>query len=119
MIRTFSRLATADLSPIRLTSHFSPLTVTFTHGSPMNIPLTETTLDALKKASHIPPDVQREIAAIKPEGGTYRLHLSDDEGMELAELLQWHVRTDPATGKPTAATAPYAEIIRLIGEAQS
>jgi len=84
----------------------------------MNILLTVAMLEALKRAEHVPPDVQKEIATVAPAGGTYRLHLSDDEGMELAELLQWHVRTDPATGMPTAATAPYAEIIRLIGEAQ-
>jgi len=84
----------------------------------MNIALTAAMLDALKKANHVPPDVQKEIAAVAASGGTYRLHLSDDEGMELAELLQWHVRTDPATGKPTPDSAAYAEIIRLIGEAQ-
>ena len=84
----------------------------------MNLRMTQPMLDALKRAKHIPPDVQKEIDGVRAEGGTYRLRLSDDEGMELAELLQWHVRTDPATGKPTAETAPYAEIIRLIGEAQ-
>jgi hypothetical protein len=84
----------------------------------MNLNLTQPMLDALKHATHIPPDVQKEIDGVRAEGGAYRLRLSDDEGMELAELLQWHVRTDPATGKPTVETAPYAEIIRLIGEAQ-
>ena len=84
----------------------------------MDLRLTGVMLEALRAAKHIPPDVQKEIDGVRAEGGTYRLRLSDDEGMELAELLQWHVRTDPATGKPTAETAPYAEIIRLIGEAQ-
>ncbi len=87
----------------------------------MHIQLTQAMLDALKKAGHIPPDVQKRIDAVPGEGaaGTYRLQLSEDEGMELSELLQWHVRTDPATGKATADTAPYADVIRLIGEAQS
>ncbi len=84
----------------------------------MNIPLTGAMLNALKQAKHIPPDVQKEIDGANANSGGYRLHLSDDEGMELAELLQWHVRTDPATGQPTADTAAYADIIRLIGEAQ-
>ena len=83
----------------------------------MKIPLTAAMLNALKQAKHVPPDVQQKIGSIVPKEGTYQLHLSEDEGMELAELLQWHVRTDPATGKPTADTTPYAEIIRLIGEA--
>jgi hypothetical protein len=84
----------------------------------MNLTINSAMLDALKRTKHIPPDVQKEIDGVRAEAGTYRLRLSEDEGMELAELLQWHVRTDPATGKPTAETAPYAEIIRLIGEAQ-
>lgn len=84
----------------------------------MNIPLTPAMLDALKRAKHIPPDVQREIDGAKAEGGSYLLRLSDDEGMELAELLQWHVRTDPATGQATPETAPYAEVIRLIEATQ-
>ncbi len=84
----------------------------------MRIKLTEPMLAALKEAKHIPPDVQREIDAVRPGQTGFELQLSEDEGMELAELLQWHVRTDPATSRPTAETAPYAEIIRLIGEAQ-
>lgn len=48
----------------------------------------------------------------------YRLKLSEDEAMELSELLQWHVRTDPSTGKPTPETAPYAVVIQAIADAQ-
>ncbi len=88
----------------------------------MDIHITDAMLEALKRAKHIPPDVQKDIDAARPEPGAgpaaYRLHLSDDEGMELSELLQWHVRTDPATGKATAETEPYADLIRLIAEAQ-
>jgi len=84
----------------------------------MNLLLTPAMLEALKRARHIPPDVQKEIDGAKVERGSYRLHLSEDEGMELSELLQWHVRTDPATGQPTAETAPYAEIIARIAEQQ-
>jgi hypothetical protein len=88
----------------------------------MEIHLTDPMLSALKHAKHIPPDVQKDIDGARPESSglaTYRLHLSEDEAMELSELLQWHVRTDPATGQPTAETAPYADVIRLITEAQS
>ena len=86
----------------------------------MKILLSQAMLDALKKAKHIPPDVQRRVDAVQPEPGsppTYGLALSEDEGMELSELLQWHVRSD-ASGKPTADTAPYADIIARIAEAQ-
>ena len=87
----------------------------------MTILLSQAMLEALKKAKHIPPDVQRRIDAMRPEQGApphYRLQLSEDEGMELSELLQWHVRTDPATGRPTADSAPYAEVIARIAESQ-
>jgi hypothetical protein len=87
-------------------------------GGSVEIRLSQEMLDALKRAKHIPPDVQKKIDGAKMEGGGHRLHLSDDEGMELSELLQWHVRTDPATGGATAETAPYADVIRLISEAQ-
>ena len=87
----------------------------------MKILLSQAMLDALKTAKHIPPDVQKRVDAVKPEPGsppTYRLQLSEDEGMELSELLQWHVRTDAATGRPTADTAPFADIIARITERQ-
>ncbi len=84
----------------------------------MEIRLSQEMLDALKRAKHIPPDVQQRIDGAKVESGACHLQLSDDESMELSELLQWHVRTDPATGKATAETAPYADLIRLISEAQ-
>lgn len=86
----------------------------------MRILLSQAMLDALKAAKHIPPDVQQRIDTVKPEPGsppTYRLQLSEDEGMELSELLQWHVRTDPGTGQPTAETKPYADAIARIVEA--
>ncbi len=88
----------------------------------MKILLSQAMLDALKRAKHIPPDVQRRIDTVRPEPGApprYALALSEDEGMELSELLQWHVRTDAATGRPTADTAPYADVIARIAEAQT
>jgi len=87
----------------------------------VRIPLSQAMLDALKKAKHIPPDVQKRIDAVRPEPGSppvYALALSEDEGMELSELLQWHVRTDVSTGQPTAETKPYADVIARIAEAQ-
>ena len=84
----------------------------------MEIGISLAMLEALKSAKHVPPDVQKEIDGARAEGGVIRLHLSEDEGMELSELLQWHVRTDPATGQPTAETAPYAAIIARIAEQQ-
>jgi hypothetical protein len=88
----------------------------------MEIPLTEPMLSALKAARHVPPDVQKRIDGVRPEPGVtparYRLHLTEDEGMELSELLQWDVRTDPGTGQPTAATKPFADVIALIAGAQ-
>jgi len=87
----------------------------------VRILLSQAMLDALRTAKHIPPDVQKRIDAVKPEPGsplTYGLQLSEDAGMELSELLQWHVRTDPVSHKPTAETAAFADIIARIAETQ-
>ena len=87
----------------------------------MKILLSRAMLDALRTAKHIPPDVQKRIDAVKPETGSphaFGLELTEDEGMELSELLQWHVRTDTGTGQPTTETKPYADVIARIAEAQ-
>jgi hypothetical protein len=88
----------------------------------MHIELSEAMLEALKQAKHVPPDVQKRIDAVQPEPGVsparYALHLSDEEATELSELLQWHVRTDPATGRPTTGSAPFADVINRIAESQ-
>jgi hypothetical protein len=87
----------------------------------VRILLSQAMLDTLREAKHIPPDVQKRIHAVKPEPESrpaYGLTLSEDEGMELSELLQWHVRTDAGTGQPTAETKPRADVIARIAEAQ-
>lgn len=88
----------------------------------MQLKLSQDMLDALHHAGHVPEDLRRRIAGIAPVAGStppqFLLTLSDDEAMELSELLQWHVRSDPATGSPTPETAPYAAIIQAISDRQ-
>jgi hypothetical protein len=87
----------------------------------VRILLSQAMLDALRAAKHIPPDVQKRVDAVRPEPGSppaYGLTLSDDEGMELSEVLQWHVRTDAGTAQPTPETKPYADVIARIAESQ-
>lgn len=88
----------------------------------MQLEIDQAMLDALKHAGHVPEDLKRRIESVTPLAGAaparFRLTLSDDEGMELSELLQWHVRTDPATGEPTRETRPYAALIQAISDRQ-
>ena len=88
----------------------------------MQLEIDQAMLDALRHAGYVPEDLKRRIEAVAPVAGAtpprFRLTLSDAEGMELSELLQWHVRTDPSTGRPTAETERYAAIIQAISDQQ-
>lgn len=85
----------------------------------MKLAITQAIKDALARIGHVPDDLRARFDAIAPaDGGAFTLRLSDDDATALAELVQWHVKTDPATLKPTPETAPYAELIRLIDDAQ-
>jgi hypothetical protein len=88
----------------------------------MRITLTPEMRDSLARVGHVPDDLRRRFEAISPVDGAsppaWVLTLSEDEAMELSELLQWHVRSDPSTGRPTSETAPLAAIIAAIAEQQ-
>jgi hypothetical protein len=84
----------------------------------MDVRVSQEIVNALRGLGHVPDSLQVCIAAIGPAEGGFVLPLDDDDAMALAELVQWHIRTDPATGKPTAETAPFADLIARIDEAQ-
>ena len=85
----------------------------------MDVKITQAIVDALKKLHDVPDDMQKSFDAAAPAGGgRFVIKLSEDQAMALGELLQWHIRTDPATGKPTAESAPYADLIARVDEAQ-
>ncbi|HEY2804279.1 MAG TPA: hypothetical protein VGI92_00315 [Gemmatimonadales bacterium] len=84
----------------------------------MQVTITQEIADALKSLHDVPDELRARIAAIAPAGGALVLKLSDDEATSMAELLQWHMRTDPTTGQPTPQTAIFGELIRRIDEAQ-
>lgn len=88
-------------------------------GGTVQLPITQDIVDALKTLDHNVPDgLLARIAAVTPAAGGFVLKLSEDEAMALAELVQWQIMDDPATGKPSAVSAPFKELIRLIDEAQ-
>ncbi len=85
----------------------------------MKIAIDQAIHDALKRIGHVPDNLKTRFDAIAPDGkGGYTLALSDDDATALAELVQWFIKTDPATGKPTPQSAPFNELIRRIDEAQ-
>ena len=84
----------------------------------MQVTITQPIVDALNTLHDVPDDLRARIDAIAPAEGGYTIKLSDDQATEIAELVQWHMRTDPVTGKATPQTAALGELIRLIDEAQ-
>lgn len=84
----------------------------------MQLTITQDIADALKSLGHVPDELRARFAAITTSDGGYTLKLSDDESIALAELMQWHIRNDPATGKPTPESGPFSRLIALIDEAQ-
>ncbi len=83
----------------------------------MQILITQSIKQALDGIGHVPDNLQQRLAAASPAPGGYMLTLSEDDATALAELVQWHVTTDPATGKATAATQPFMDLIGLIDAA--
>ena len=83
----------------------------------MQVRLTQAIVDALKTLKDVPDGLRSRFDAMTKNDGGHILKLTDDDAMALAELLQWHIRTDPATHKPTKETAPFADLVRLIDEA--
>jgi hypothetical protein len=84
----------------------------------MQVTITEPIVDALRTLHDVPDELRARIDAIAPADGAWRIRLNDDEATAIAELVQWHMRTDPETGKPTPQSAAFGELIRLIDEAQ-
>ncbi len=84
----------------------------------MDVPVTQAIVDALKKVAHVPDTLQQRLDAITPAGDGFVLKLSEDDAMALAELVQWHIKSDPATGQLTPESAAYQLLIERIDEAQ-
>lgn len=84
----------------------------------MQITVTPAIAAALKTLHDVPDNLRSRFDAMAKADAGYSLKLSEDDATMLAELVQWHIRTDPATGKPTRESAPFEELVRLIDEAQ-
>ena len=84
----------------------------------MQLTITQDIVTALKSLGHVPDELRARFEGIAKTDGGYLLKLSDDESIELAELVQWHIGNDPATGRPTPESAPFGRLIALIDEAQ-
>jgi hypothetical protein len=83
----------------------------------MQIRITAAMKSALAQIGHVPDNLRARFDAMAPADGGYALTLSEDDGTALAELVQWHIKTDAATGKPTPETQPFDDLIRLIDAA--
>lgn len=84
----------------------------------MRVPITQDIVEALATMDHVPDNLKARFAAVAPGDGGLVLKLTEDEAMALAELVNWYVGNDPATGLPYTVSAPFQELIRRIDEAQ-
>ena len=84
----------------------------------MKILIDQATHDALLSIGDVPENLRARFDAMTPAEGGYTLTLSDDDATALAELVQWSIRTDPTTGRPTPESAPFTTLIGLIDAAQ-
>jgi hypothetical protein len=83
----------------------------------MQVVVTEAIKQALDGIGHVPDNLKQRFDAMTPASGGWALKLSEDDATALAELVQWHIKTDPATGKPTAETQPFVSLIGLLDAA--
>lgn len=84
----------------------------------MQVPITQAIVDALKQVHDVPDTLRRRFDGITPAKGGFVLVLDDDDATTLAELVQWHIKSDEATGKITPASVPFDDLIRRIDQAQ-
>ena len=84
----------------------------------IDVPLTADMLKALRSADETPDTLVQAIAGVKPAGAGYTLSLTGNQAIAMTEMCEWHVRTDPKTGKVSAATKVWDDIIRAVQEAE-
>jgi hypothetical protein len=84
----------------------------------IDIPLTADMVKALQSADEMPDTLVQAIASVKPDGKGYVLALTGNQAIAMTEMCEWHVRTDPKTGKVSAATKVWDDIIRAVQEAE-
>jgi len=84
----------------------------------IEVPITSEMLTALKSADETPDTLVQAIAGVKPAGQGFTLRLTGDQTIAMTEMCEWHVRTDPKTGKVSAATKVWDDIIRAVQEAE-
>jgi len=75
-------------------------------------------LTALKTAEETPDTLVQAIAGVKPDGKGFVLQLSGNQAIAMTEMCEWHVRTDANTGKVSAATKVWDDIIRAVQQAE-
>ena len=84
----------------------------------MQVPITADMLAALKSAAEKPDTLVKAVDAAKADGRGFVLPLTGDQAIAITEMCEWHIRTDPATGKVTADTKVWDDIVRAVQRAE-
>lgn len=80
--------------------------------------MTAEMLTELKQSPELPEGLRAAIDGARPHGNASLVELSGDQAIELAELCQWYIKSDPATGELTARAEVFDSIVTAIDDAQ-
>lgn len=84
----------------------------------MKVRMTAEMMAELKQTPELPEDLRAAIDSARPHGDAFLVELNGDEAMELAEMCQWYIQSDPATGELTAKGEVFDSIVTAIDDAQ-
>ena len=84
----------------------------------MNVRITQAMLDALGATPEIPDNLSRCVAAARKDGDGFVMSLDEDEAMAMAEMCQWYIKKDPASGTLGPKAEVFDAIVRSIYQAQ-
>ncbi|UCG87703.1 MAG: hypothetical protein JSW71_03905 [Gemmatimonadota bacterium] len=84
----------------------------------MKVRMTAEMLTGLKQMPELPADLVTAVNESRPLGDFFLVQLSDDEAIELTEMCQWYIKSDPVTGQLTEKAEVFDSIVAAIDEAQ-
>jgi len=84
----------------------------------MKVRMTAEMLTGLKQTPELPEDLRAALDGARSHGDAFLVELSDDEAIELTEMCQWYIKSDPATGQLTEKAEVFDSIVAAIDEAQ-
>jgi hypothetical protein len=83
----------------------------------MQVHLSDAMLAALRETPEIPDNLLGRVNGARKDGAGPIMTLSEDEAMALAEMCEWYIRKDPATGQLGEKAKLFQTIVDAIDQA--